>query len=666
MLRYVFWKHWDCFVFDFRPNLYPRLIRTLNTRLSLVLFSVGIVPLIMSGFLVNQYLRLPYLHESIWREQLHTQTLALEIGDKFKHTLLMTGSLATYVGQHKSSDCLRTEQFLQDWLALNRQLSQIQLLNLDGEPITTLSLEDGDGHSFLPSSSEIGQLINDRITLTKFVQNELQHEYDLYILEPIENEAGELTHLLQVIIPLKWFAPMSGLNGEHMNKHVFGFADLDGLVVQSLGGSFRTLVNGVPFSAALQEMPSPDQITSYVIEDGQFRSGRLITASYIDGLNLILMVDRPLHEELQLGVTLGINTLGLILALGMAGVLIMMMTRSLLSPITRLAEAAEGLTAGDAAIPLPDGDEHDEEIADLIRAFDQMRTAVNERDYELRQISAQLEDRVEKRTAALIKINRRLEQEVVHHAQTAAKLREARDEAERANQAKSTFLVSMSHELRTPLSSILGYGDLLRELSSTQTPVTRQFLEKINGAASHLLEIINDILDLAKIEAGRIEVFESQFVVTTLIEDVVDIARPLVENQNNTLDIVLDDGHGFMVSDEIKVRQVLLNLLSNAAKFTDNGQIILQVLRDTDDDGQPYICFSVTDTGIGMNQAQLDRLFQPFTQVHNGNKYYRGTGLGLSLSFHFCQLLGGTLTVTSTPDVGSTFTACLPQDKKAA
>ena len=216
----------------------------------------------------------------------------------------------------------------------------------------------------------------------------------------------------------------------------------------------------------------------------------------------------------------------------------------------------------------------------------------------------------------------------------------------------------MSHELRTPLNAIIGYSEMLQEeAEDLGEDAFLPDLQKIGGAGKHLLGLINDILDLSRIEAGRMDLFLETFEIGRLVRDVEGIVQPLVEKNGNALVVSCPDDIGEMQADLTKVRQALFNLLSNAAKFTDHGTISLTVARESDD----WLTFAVADTGIGMTEEQLGRLFEAFSQAEASTRgTYGGTGLGLAISRHFCRLMGGDLTVTSVYGQGSTFTVRLP------
>ncbi len=260
---------------------------------------------------------------------------------------------------------------------------------------------------------------------------------------------------------------------------------------------------------------------------------------------------------------------------------------------------------------------------------------------QLKNSNERLEARVEERTAELLA---------------------ARDEALEASRTKSRFLANMSHELRTPLNAIIGYAEILQEdLDEQVDEMIIDDLKRILAAARHLLDLINDVLDISKIETGKNIINPELFDLRKLIKEVVNVMFSLVEERQNRFILDCDDSIQEMYADKVRIRQVLFNLLSNANKFTENGEITLTARRYMVDD-KPWISCQVRDTGIGISQEQQKRLFRPFVQLDNSStRKYGGTGLGLVISLRFCQLMGGNISVESELGKGCIFTVSLPE-----
>ena len=238
----------------------------------------------------------------------------------------------------------------------------------------------------------------------------------------------------------------------------------------------------------------------------------------------------------------------------------------------------------------------------------------------------------------------------------------AKDQAEAASRSKSAFLANMSHELRTPLTAIIGYNELMQEIVEVKESGQElvPYLENAEAAAHHLLSIISKILDMSKIEAGKIIVRTEEIAIADLLQNVQNVVQPLLSPNDNTLIIDYSPEIGSMYTDPTLLNQVLLNLLSNAAKFTAAGEINLTVIREDD-----RVRFKVCDSGIGLTPEQIDGLFQPFVQADSSlSRKFGGTGLGLSISQHYCQLMGGEIIVESKLGYGSTFTVSLPWQAK--
>lgn len=350
-----------------------------------------------------------------------------------------------------------------------------------------------------------------------------------------------------------------------------------------------------------------EMLVEFAVEEGyDFRGMALDQSTSVIQLNWIIVI---------------IGILGGIL-------LSLLMAWRVVNPTVRITNTLRDLSANERNIDIPETGRSDE-IGDIARAAAAFQQTMISFQDNLQKVNADLE--------------------------------EAAEGERQANHAKSDFLAKMSHELRTPLNAVIGYSEMLHEEAEDKgDEAYLPDLEKIQSAGKHLLALINDVLDLSKIEAGHMDFYFETFDVRQMIDGVASTIMPLAEKNGNQLEIKYPDDLGAMVSDMTKVRQILFNLLSNACKFTEKGAITLEVAQGAED-GIDWIEFSVADNGIGMMPEQLEKVFDAFTQADSTTtRNYGGTGLGLAITKNYSEMLKGSVTVTSEPGQGSTFTIRLP------
>jgi signal transduction histidine kinase len=331
--------------------------------------------------------------------------------------------------------------------------------------------------------------------------------------------------------------------------------------------------------------------------------------------------------------------------------------RLISTPIIHLTRVA-GQVSADANYSIRAERSSNDEVGVLIDQFNAMMEQINRRDSSLKEAQDKLETRVEERTSELL--NEIAERKLVEQDLLHAKL-----EAETSNRSKSEFLANMSHELRTPLNAVIGYSEMLEEDAVETTNLeAASDLRRIQTAGRHLLSLVNDILDLSKIEAGKFDLTMEQVLASEIVGQVIQTIEPVARKSGSRLLVKPDNWNGLICVDKAKFHQSLLNLLSNAFKFSENGVVTLAI-ESRQESGRDWILWHVQDTGIGIPEKDIDKLFQVFSQVDSSaTRRYGGTGLGLAISQRFCRMMGGFITVKSVLSEGSTFTIHIPRDNE--
>jgi signal transduction histidine kinase/DNA-binding response OmpR family regulator len=361
------------------------------------------------------------------------------------------------------------------------------------------------------------------------------------------------------------------------------------------------------------------------------------------------MVDarRAMEKQTHLVISRTVLTAVVFILIGV--LLVHWIATRLTGPIVQLTESARALATGKFGTAKIVRVRSKDEVGVLSNAFASMAENLRLSYEKLEDYSQHLAQMVEQRTQELARMTLNAE--------------EARHQAEEANKAKSTFVASMSHELRTPLTAIIGFSELLlADAEAEGRTEAVEDLTRIMDSARHLLNLINEILDLSKIEADKMEVHLERFAVRQVIGEVTGTIQTLAAKKGNRLIVDAAPELGSMRSDLLKLRQCLLNLLSNANKFTDQGAVTFEVRRENRGQAE-FVRFTIKDTGIGMTPEQLGKLFQAFQQADSStSRKFGGTGLGLVITKKFCEMLGGTVAVTSVPGTGSTFVIDLPAE----
>ena len=413
----------------------------------------------------------------------------------------------------------------------------------------------------------------------------------------------------------------------------------DPLVIEDAGED-RYIEFIVPVVARAESLPDDP-----IIGQQPRQAPSPAAADRVIGFVRLGMTKDSLRNHNAVLVRLWVGSTAVLLAI--STVVIYLLARRITRPVKQLTERVVQIAHGhlDQTIPVTARDE----LGQLAESFNEMAKSLKDNI-----------DRKEQLLTEVKEFNRTLEDRI---AQRTAELVQRTEALEVANRHKSEFLANMSHELRTPLNAIIGYSEMLEEEAedSGQSEFIPD-LRKIHSSGKHLLSLINDVLDLSKIEAGRMEMYLETFSIKGMVEDVIATSEKLAEKKQNELVVACPDDIGSMHADVTRVRQCLFNLLSNACKFTEKGKITIAVSRAVTK-GEPMVRFRVSDSGIGMTPEQMASIFEAFRQADaSTTRKYGGTGLGLAITQEFCTVMGGSISVDSKPGEGSAFTIELPED----
>lgn len=591
--------------------------------------------------------------------------------ETLKQSLFARLSVAAILKEEQIAEWFETQR--NDILLLARLpevQTQTQILSntdLEEDAYQKLSLYLQDIISAKPNMSEVSILTEEGIVLFS-TNKSLENTY-----QPLGATTTYFADNSVEIVPTLYVSPITGttaitfatpiLNGSKNRVGVLSVTldlqDVDSLIRErtGLGETGTTYLVGQlersnTFIASGKDNQMTGEINSFAIDlatAGQSGAGLyqnyggepvIGVYRWLEGQNLALLAEMNQREAFAPARILARNILLIgFVATGLLLSGIYFLSRRITQPIATITEAAIQLQNGqlNQSIPVVSQDE----IGFLAQVFNHMAQQLKESFSALEKSNHELESRVNDRTVELV---------------------EAKEAAESATRTKSVFLANMSHELRTPLNSIIGYSEMLEEdAESIGEDSFVPDLRKIQGSSKHLLNLIDSILDLSKIEAGRMELQLEPVSIAALAQDVLATIHPVAEAKFNNVVLNNVSTVGSIESDPGKLRQCLLNLLSNANKFTDQGQLTLTI-STISYQSENYLEITVTDTGIGMEQDQLEKIFRAFIQADTSpTRRYGGTGLGLTITREFVHMLGGTITAESELGKGSTFTILLPQ-----
>ncbi|MEM7803060.1 MAG: cache domain-containing protein, partial [Chloroflexota bacterium] len=602
-----------------RLSRFPRISFSNQVMLYGLFFTI--IPLMLGNYFILQHEREQMLAQSKRELNILSQALALDILEyieELKHDAALIATLPeiTEMDQAEQAHIL---PLLREY---HNRYGQLAIVNLEGDIELTARPQPFINITHIPSFRQAARGKQDWVIAPALFSDVLV----LHMHTPIiDSDRQAQVGVLGSPVPLGNLAVMLSKFDGGMQNSIFILGSDNRILIhqnEALRMS-RPDFSHIIFSHNL-ETPPPNHYqgskieTQNLIYDPPDGEPVLMSLTRIQGLDWTIVTQKRLAVVLEPLQTLRQIGAMIIASLILISILMSFVVRNRIAlPIENLASAASALGKGDSSRPLPQTDHPIDEIRELFVAFAHMRDAVIDRESQLQAFTSSLEGIVKDRTQELEKINVELEEEVEKHKKTASELELSRDEAEQANHAKDAFLARMSHELRTPLNAIIGYADLIQEYIQTDEFEVDDCLTDVGSihyAANHLLMIINDVLNYSKLEAGKLSMTTSTFSLEQLISYVTPSVNPLIKKNENQLNILKPDGSWIFSSDERIIRQILINLLSNAAKFTNQGTIdlIFEVLRQPQPQSkgnqEASLLITVRDTGIGISREQQNNL----------------------------------------------------------
>ncbi len=584
-----------------------------------------------------------------------------EIGNFFVPVDIHTGVLADALFDMPSAEPETKRRMVNQFMRHRLEVEEISVADATSQELIRTSRTKGFGPADLRNLSE-DRLLQLSLKGAKSIGSIMFSEYlepRLRMAVPIGPKA-DTTGSLLVTINLKWLWDV--IQAQHVGESGYVYVvdeklNLIGHIDPSYVLSGTDLSNS-SIPAALFQSGKLDKFLVYKNFTGTDVAG----ISRFDPANRWwVIVEQPVSEGLApLRRVIERFLLVFLLAVPATITAVLFFSRLTMRPLESFEHGIARVARGERDVQIPIA--RNSELATLAEGFNAMAEHLDRRIEELLASESRLKESEERYRKLSATLQHRVDQATRQLRLTNQRLQAAATSAQQANAAKSAFLANMSHELRTPLNAIIGYTEMLsEEASDAGAEQTLRDLEKVHRAAVYLLELINNILDLSKVESGKMEVYIEPMDIAGMVNATLDTVQPLAEKGGNTLAIRCPADLGEMHTDATKMRQCLINLLGNACKFTHSGTITCEV-RSVTLAKHEYIDFVVQDTGIGMTKAQLDTIFEAFTQADSSTtRKYGGTGLGLAISRKFCRMLGGDISVRSEHGKGSRFILRVPR-----